>query len=183
MRIFVWMLLSLHTTTMSLAQHIFIGKEENNRPLTWNEFQGFTSQNYRFLANTVTHTGYKASKIKIQGNNVTIDSIEAWVTFDIKKSWVKKEGMTEELLIHEQGHFDLYKIGMYELLIDLKAVQYTIDYKSQMQTIYAKNRDKYAFLNRRYDIETEHGQNIEVQDKWNSWISEQLLKSPLSVSK
>lgn len=101
--------------------------------------------------------------------------INIFPTFDPKTSWIKSEFISEELLNHEQKHFDIAKIYSYKLQETVnKKIKDSKDFNTNFQEIYNKIYNQYFEYQQKYDQETDHGKNIEMQKKYDIEISEYL---------
>lgn len=91
------------------------------------------------------------------------------------KSWVKPDKETQELLQHEQGHFDIGHIAVIELLDTLKNKTFlsgTI--RADVDTLFLSILNTYHKLGLRYDEETNHGLNKRKQKEWNNFFKNHL---------
>lgn len=95
--------------------------------------------------------------------------------FDSEKSWVKKEFLSDYLLNHEQKHFDIAEAFKLKLqkIVD-KEIKGTKDYNNKFQKIYEDIYSQYYEFQNKYDIETNHGKNIEKQKEYDILITKML---------
>ncbi len=119
-----------------------------------------------------TSTTYQ---IQIDGRNV-----KAWAEFYPGLSWVKmidlgkqrSQGDIESLLVHERLHYSI-------TILTAKKVKQFLE-KHRVHTNSALNNVDQQFhnwresLNKSYDSESNHGDDILGQDKWNKEIKKQL---------
>jgi len=98
-------------------------------------------------------------------------------TFDSSLSWIKPENISENLLNHEQKHFDIAKIFSEKIqsLVNNK-IKGTKDFNDSFQKIYDEIYDEYYEFQKKYDAETKHGTDIKAQENYDALISE-LLKN------
>jgi hypothetical protein len=90
-------------------------------------------------------------------------------------SWVKKGKETDELLSHEQGHFNIGKLCAIELTNSIsKTVFLKSDFSDKFNAIYKEIRDKYEVMNGQYDLETNHSKDKVNQKKWDDFFKEKL---------
>jgi len=170
------------------------------RKLTWEDFQGnpdpkFAKKLERFYTHTSSTIDHRilwgidneAKKIEIQCIGVKV-----WCFFNIQLSWVKQllfskpSDYLNNVLNHEQGHFDLSEeyarlmetklkdsllnkkfrvpgLTKKEKLQNVVAEQDKIDKKFSSQVWNLKNSE-----DEKYDTETNHGEIKEMQDKWDA---------------
>jgi len=91
--------------------------------------------------------------------------------FDKSKSWFKREAMTQRLLNHEQGHFDmwhLHSLLMRKTVINTRFSpnSFDVDLKKVYDSIMVQCRD----MNRNYDLQTKHGTDTLAQLYWDKRI-------------
>lgn len=134
-----------------------------NRPLTWDDFKGKPEK--RFAA---ASTCYDILK-EISGNKVTIKAV-----FFYYKSW--KKWPLDEVLWHEQKHFDIVELYARKLRKQISEIKYTTqqDLETKIDALYKvidKEMDEYQDL---YDEESEGSMNGEKQREWNKKVMEEI---------
>lgn len=93
------------------------------------------------------------------------------------KSWVKKGRETENLLTHEQGHFDIGLLCLFELIQTFDSTKFVrSDLPTKHRVLFQTTLEKYQALSLRYDAETNHSKNLGVQIKWNHFLNNELLR-------
>lgn len=163
-------------TQVAFAQKILIG-EEGNRLLQWSDFKGKPDDSSPYFAYTAWKTNVKFSGVRFEGEKAIFNGFEMTVEFDQNKSWVKKGKETDELLKHEQGHFDVGLLYMQEVLNSVTAASFTrSSYKEEFKTFIEGIHLKYSEMGKQYDKETNHSINKEEQGKWNSFFAEQVKR-------
>ncbi|MEO5941926.1 MAG: hypothetical protein ABIP30_03110 [Ferruginibacter sp.] len=162
------------------AQQITIGGKVGNRPLVWSDFTGTPDQSSLYYANTFWNINYGYSDEDFKGNNVTIKDLAVNLQFVNDKSWKKEDKVSDALLKHEQGHFDIAILCQLEIISLVKnASLHKDDYKAQIKNIFRGSLQKYTALEDKYDVETSHSMNKDQQEEWNKFIlseKELLLK-------
>ncbi|MNQ88359.1 hypothetical protein D3C85_1036170 [compost metagenome] len=156
----------------------------NRITLNWNSFRKVNSNNRPYIAYTAHQTRHKYRATQ-NGKHLSLQ-FEVGVTLDssqtiIDLSKLKSLGNAEKkaLLNHEQGHSDLAVIYGRILYQRLSRGNYSIgNFKKEVKVIYDAVMKELAHLNRTYDIETEHGQYTEQQQKWDVYFKKELLKNP-----
>jgi hypothetical protein len=174
------LLLVLAVILLSLniySQRIIIRGEETNRKLTWDDFTGKPDKSVSFLAYTRFKLSYEVGDVKVIGDSVAIDKFLVTVELDPKESWAKKDKVSDALLVHEQGHFDIGILCMKEILANYKQVKYTkSNFNYVIQGVINKAGKKYSDMTLQYDRETKHSSDKEQQAKWNAFFLEELSK-------
>lgn len=115
----------------------------------------------------------KSNSFKISGDTVFWD-VEIFAELK-NDSWAKKDKVTDTLLQHEQGHFDIAKLCAAEISKKLKSTTlFKKDYQAVVNTILKDIGAKYKAMEIKYDDETGHHKNREQQWKWNTFFKQQL---------
>lgn len=153
------------------AQSIKIGDSISNRPLQWSDFAGTPDAASPYFANTAWNINYSYNAVHFNEVKAIINDLEVTLQFNRDKSWKKKDNISDALLKHEQGHFDIATLCQLEIINLIKnAALHKNDYSSQIKNIFRQSIQKYKALEDRYDIETEHSLNTTKQEEWNKFI-------------
>jgi len=150
------------------SQKIIISGQEGLRKLTWNDFTGQVDESSLFVAFTWYNYKFKYSSAQFIGDSVVLKDFQVILQLDPKKSWAKQDKVTDDLLIHEQGHFNIGILFMNELLLKINSAKFfrnswTTDFPKVIKEV----SQKYAEMGVTYDEETNHAKNKRQQAKWN----------------
>ncbi|MGQ0828758.1 MAG: hypothetical protein ACT4ON_10220 [Bacteroidota bacterium] len=142
-----------------------------NRPLVWSDFKGRPDNALPYHALTAGSLSCSFEKVSANESKLLIH-----MSFDTKKSWVKPKKATDELLIHEQCHFDIYEIYTRILVKKIEEENALIGpkYGEKTQKIFEKNFDELMKFQKKYDKETDHSKNEEKQKEWTEKIKNML---------
>lgn len=144
---------------------------DDNYNLTWNDFTGHPLSNSKFDAISICSINVH---YKTFGDTL---KIEIKSCFNTKKSWVKSNQKTDNLLLHEQGHFNLTEI--YTRLIR-KSILSTSFNRKNIEKRIAKMEDEFRMKCRKeqdlYDEETELSKNKLKQEEWSKSILKRLAE-------
>lgn len=148
----------------------------NSKPLTWDHFVGQPDPSNPFHANTSSGISYSWS-MKTSGNETEF-LYDIGAFFFPDESWVKHGKRTNNLLAHEQLHFDITELHARKLReamedFDLKK---TKNVKPALQAIYQKTEAQRANMQKRFDVETRHSMDEVSQLKWQKFIQQELSK-------
>lgn len=164
----------------SNAQEVTINGTSGDRLLEWKDFKGAPDDNSSHAAYTYWNIHYGYAGVESHGDSTLLKDIKVSLSFDETKSWVKEGKSTDDLLKHEQGHFDIGRLCQLEILASIKTTIFDkTGYRSQMKEIFKNALEKYRGLGSKYDDETNHGLNKEKQEGWNKFLlteKERLLK-------
>jgi hypothetical protein len=144
------------------------------RPLTWADFEAKPDSKSSFDAWTYSGISYVYSWY-YQDDNIRPD-LNAWSYFDPKQSWIKKGKMTPELLAHEQQHFNIAELHCRYFEERVDKFTYTLNVEAEIDSIYGVVFEEMLAMQITYDEETDHFRNLEGQNKWNEFISDELKR-------
>ena len=173
MKTFLFSTILTIIASTAFSQVVIINGKEENRNLVWADFTGKPDKSEPHFAYTYWNISYKMDNVRESGDSVILDNFRVIVELDPKKSWAKKDNLTDELLVHEQGHFDLGILCMNEIAALAKQTKLQKhNFSYTIQNIMGKTISKYSALMSKYDFETNHSKNKEQQKKWNQFFAE-----------
>lgn len=154
-----------------------------NRKLTWNDFQGkITNDKTNEVINVYKEIEEDAARSRVAialyfqcKDGKANHTVRA--EFEKNNSWYYANGKSDDVLRHEQLHFDITEIFARKLIANLATLNNPCD-KSSVSKIYQANDNAFVEFAKKYDIETSHGVNKKLQNEW-----EIKVQNLLSVSK
>ncbi|MCB0397514.1 MAG: DUF922 domain-containing protein [Flavobacteriales bacterium] len=152
-----------------------------NRPLKWEDFQGPPADDSPYKALTDYRITFKGSinpnNYGKKGPNVQETVYEVDCMFNIDRSWVKEGARTEELLKHEQVHFDIAEWHARTLRKELDKLK-TADPKTQKLAtkLFQDISRDCRRLQEQYDSNTDHGVKPDQQEEWSGRVAKELKK-------
>jgi hypothetical protein len=152
------------------AQSIRIGDKQGDRALTWSDFRGKPDGNTSFAALTSWNLKISMQSKSTNGGPSAMESLDIVLAFNPEKSWVKPGKTTAILLKHEQGHFDIGRLCLLEMLAVLKTIPQK-DQVSQLPALYQRLMQHYDAMGIRYDQETNHSLNRAKQEEWDLFLA------------
>jgi hypothetical protein len=147
---------------------ILVWKE--GRPLTWDDFNGKPEK--RFAAAS-THYDIIKSILKAEAKPMAV-TIEA--VFFRNSSWKKKSWINDQVLAHEQKHFDIVELFARKLrksISETRFKSYT-DLVEKVNALYDKNDKEMDIYQDQYDDETDGSMNGEKQRTWEKKIMQEI---------
>lgn len=148
-----------------------------DRKLSWNDFRGPIPGDVEEQTAAATYCGIGFETNTISTTNKEL-KINVYNTFYINSSWAKPEEMTNDVLAHEQGHFDLCELYTRKLREHLSTVNVDVStLKPTLRSVYDRIQAEYKKRQEAYENETAHGVNLPQQRKW-----EKILERELSAS-
>ena len=147
---------------------ILIWKE--GRPLTWDDFNGKPER--RFAAAS-THYDILKSISKKEDESVTV-KIEA--VFFRSSSWKKKSWVNEQVLAHEQKHFDIVELFARKLRRSIQESKFKnyLEVTQKVNELYDKNDKEMDIFQDKYDDETDGSMNGAKQREWEKKITKEI---------
>ena len=82
--------------------------------------------------------------------------------------------MLDEILKHEQGHYNIAYLEQQEILRAVSKTVFYADYKVAAKGIFDRIDAKYQQLNLDYDVDTQHMTNREQQHSWDVFFRNRL---------
>lgn len=140
--------------------------------LTYTDFEAIPNGNHPYAAITYSGMSY--------GFNAEVVNGKVAVNYDVKcffvanKSWMKMHLADENLLAHEQLHFDITELYARKLRQELSKMTFTENVKSEIRQVYEKcHKEKKAYQNA-YDEETNHSKRRAKQLEWEIKVAKEL---------
>lgn len=150
---------------------------KSSNQLKWSDFKREPVKSSEYFA--VTNSGIKYSWSSSFDGTSYAFSFEVNSYFNPNESWVKKGKKTDELLNHEQLHFNISELHARSLRSKLNNFEFTDDFKTEIDSIYNLVRKEENDAQELYDNETNHSLNKEEQKRWNKLIKAELKVSEL----
>ena len=145
-------------------------KWQEDRKLTWEDFEAEPVKMGSTAAMTTTHLGFGYSVMNGQVN-YKIDC-----RFEKKKSWglVKNDW----ILNHEQGHFDIAEFFARKLNQETSEYKFNRNtFKTDLDAIYKSVVDEKEKYQQLYDDETNYSRNKKKQEEWLKKIEDELKET------
>lgn len=161
------------TITNGLTQTVLIRGEKSSRPLTWDDFTGAPDPQSSLFAYTYWYVTYKWGPFSFSGDTV---KWKVEVTLELEpRSWRKSDKVSDSLLAHEQGHFN---IGLLFARSFRNRVGITVffrhDYESRIAAIFREELERFREMEKKYDQETRHFHDRVQQKKWDAFLRKEL---------
>lgn len=141
--------------------------------MTWEDFRG-----------EVLETEYKAEthwriyydfQISLVNQRPVLSEYHVRTEFNKDQSWVRQGGGSDQLLTHEQGHFDLAEIYARKFRAQLDSISFhTGNYQNEIDSLFNGILAQCDETQNQYDLETEHGLQIKFQQDWQEFIYKEL---------
>lgn len=163
-------LLFLITLGLNLLAQNVTWKENE---LTWNDFQGKTSENVNVDSYLSYFIGLRTAKKKY--DDIKVLKFEAYSYVEPTASWVKEKSKTPDNLKYNQVVFDILELYTRKLQHTLnKAAHY-----NETDNLFFKNNKEFSEILSKYQKETNFGKNKDIVDFWSEKIEEELRLMPI----
>ena len=138
--------------------------------LSWQDFEGFPPIANPMNAQTRSGIFYEAD---CQDGSFYF---QVYAVFDRHKSWARSgAGRTDELLAHEQLHFDITELFARKLRRDISELDMPCSYdEEELSAHYKKITTEWKATQKQYDLETNHGKDTKEQKRWRNEVAKQL---------
>lgn len=139
-----------------------------DKKLVWEDFKG--NPDYKKTYTAITQYNIYSDSTEFK-NDTLVFAIRN--LFNPNESWVKQ--LSEELLTHEQLHFDIAEVYARKLR---KLIKTHVFYRNTMNWDFREFHDKVlaecAMRQKQYDEETGHSVNSKRQKEWEAQIAKEL---------
>lgn len=145
--------------------------------LAASDFAGIPPAGNGDIAYTNCYVGYSYDVSRHNSNYVITFNVQ--FTLNTNKSYirldqVKDREMLQQILRHEQGHYNIAYLLKCEAYSVLTHHRYTANYQAEIINLFKQVEAKYHRINTDYEYQTQHMLNTQNQDKWNTWFANQL---------
>lgn len=152
--------------------------------ISWPDFTSQPSKPHGEDEDAFTKASYRHSyNYTRNGNAVTVTDATVDITMVTPQCWVVTGQATNDLLQHEQGHFDITALGareFYNTLLNVTALSVR-ELQTKISAAHTRYQRKIDRANIRYDSQTDHSQNTQVQQQWNQQIANEKQKPDGSI--
>jgi hypothetical protein len=172
-------ILGVHTSVF--AQEDIKKPWDAAQPLQWSDFMGPVDNSSPFTAFTYSGISY-TWRVQYDQQHAPQYSFTVLSYMNKSKSWLRNDGrLTDELLAHEQLHFDINEYFARVLLEAFKTSTYSSADASEIKQVYDQVMQARRESQELYDEQTDHSKNKVNQAAWEAHIAK-LLSSPVQLS-
>ncbi|RNC88541.1 MAG: DUF349 domain-containing protein [Allomuricauda sp.] len=143
--------------------------------LEWSNFKGSVPPDAVPAATTASGISYKYSA-NLLHHEVDLD-FEVSAFFYPRESWYKPRVCDDNILQHEQLHFDISELYARKMRFQLQRTAFSKNVKQEIRDIYREILKELKDFQDRYDWETNFSRNKEAQQEWNARIAEALERT------
>jgi hypothetical protein len=143
--------------------------------LQWEDFNGTPTRGTTVVAVTASGLSFgfstKMTETQLVDYTVFVDA-----HFYPDKSWYVKERANSVILDHERLHFDITELHARKFKQRIAQTKFDLRINAQMERIHNTINDELRQMQQKYDLETDHSQNVDKQKEWQKFIKVQLDK-------
>lgn len=143
--------------------------------LQWEDFNGTPTRGTTVVAVTASGLSFgfstKMTETQLVDYTAFVDA-----HFYPDKSWYVKERANSVILDHERLHFDITELHARKFKQRIAQTKFDLSINSQMERIHNSITDELRQMQQKYDMETDHSQNVDKQKEWQKFIKVQLDK-------
>lgn len=145
-----------------------------DRPLKWGDFLASYSSGYEAHIDWRVRYNYRRQPV----DDKYLMEFRVQNLFFPNLSWVKLGSESDELLKHEQLHFDICELYARKLYISFTKATYSSRYRAEIKKIASTNFNELRQSQNNYDAETNHSLNKTLQAEWERKIATLLAETP-----
>jgi len=160
---------------------LFVGNSTNEETMTWNETRKLTWADFKADPNmqsdaaALTASGITFGySVKNTGSRIIDFSTSVDAHFYPNKSWYLKDKSDDYILKHEQLHFDITELYARKFRQQLTRLVVNQNVKEQMNRLHITINEALNETQKRYDSQTNHSINAEMQEQWQNFIASEL---------
>ncbi|WP_400078632.1 DUF922 domain-containing protein [Winogradskyella sp. R77965] len=160
---------------------LFVGNNSNEETMTWDESRKLTWEDFKADPNlqsdavALTASGITFGySVKTSGRRIIDFSTSVEAHFYPNKSWYFEEKGNDYILSHEQLHFDITELYARKFREQLKRLKVNQNLKEQMKRLHTAINEALDETQKRYDEQSSHSINTEMQKRWESFIAKEL---------
>ncbi|BAO76772.1 DUF922 domain-containing protein [Winogradskyella sp. PG-2] len=146
-----------------------------SRRLTWDDFRADADSNSDAVALTASGITFGYS-VKTSGDRIIGFSASVEAHFYPNKSWYIVDKENTYILGHEQLHFDITELYARKFRKQLERLVVNQNVKEQMNRLHVAINEALGETQIRYDTQSNHSINVEMQKQWEAFIKEELKK-------
>ena len=148
---------------------------DESRRLTWSDFRANPNQNSKAVALTASGITFGYS-VKTSGERIVDFTTSVEAHFYPNKSWYLKGKGNSYILAHEQLHFDITELYARMFRQQLTQLVVNQNVKEQIKRLHIAINEALDDAQKRYDAQSNHSMNMDVQKQWHTLIQEELTK-------
>ena len=143
-----------------------------SKKLTWEDFQGNPQLNSGYVASTNSGLSFSYSFSK-RGDEIKYD-YKVHSYFYPESSWYIPSKVDENILNHEQTHFDISELHARILRRKIENTVFSDNIKQEIEKLYNETEEERVAMQHRFDKESDHSKNREGELKWEAFVQKEI---------
>lgn len=171
-----FLLITLQNDTAELSWNV-------SQPLTWESFRGTPNVFVNAVAVTASGITFSYDIETSSTRGVVSFNTTATAHFYPDKSWYKKHLVNALILEHEQLHFNITELNVRYLREKISTLKPSANIGSILEAYHRTANKELKAMQELYDKESHSSINEVGQEKWNTFVSEELNRLEAFSSK
>jgi hypothetical protein len=151
-----------------------------NYSVSWSDFNSLQSRPPGEKEDAQIHPEMSFSNFQLKGKGKSVIVVDVDLEIKVVKfdSWSVVSVQSPDLLLHEQGHYDILALSARDFYRQVKLLvgKSTADLQRQVTDLQEKMNRRVNAIDKRYDTETNHSRDTAKQTAWNKSIAKQKQK-------
>ena len=147
----------------------------NDLQLQWTDFNGKPTHGTTVVAVTASGLSFGFSS-KVTDTRLVDYTAFVDAHFYPDRSWYVKERANSIVLDHERLHFDITELHARKFRQRIAQTKFDLRISKQMEHLHTTINEELTQMQKQYDQETNHSQNVVKQKEWQQYIKLQLEK-------
>lgn len=147
-----------------------------NHKLKWANFQGKPDINSNAAAVTASGITFSYSIQKSSIHGVTGFKTKVFAHFYPEHSWCKKELIDDNILKHEQFHFNITELNVRYFRESISKLKTSSSIAKQLDALHKKANKNLEKMQKLYDAESNYSINNVGQQKWITFVNKELKR-------
>lgn len=145
-----------------------------NHKLKWTDFEGEPNKNSDAVAVTASGITFSYAIQKSSVRGVIGFKTKAFAHFYPEHSWCKKELINDNILLHEQFHFNITELNVRYLREKISKLKVSTTIAKSLDLVHIQANKDLEKMQELYDAESNYSMNSEGQKKWVVFVNKEL---------
>jgi hypothetical protein len=147
-----------------------------NHKLKWADFKGEPDENSNAAAVTASGITFSYSIKKNSVRGVTGFKTKVFAHFYPEHSWCKKELIDENILKHEQFHFNITELNVRYLRENISKLKVTNNIAKALDKVHKQANTDLEIMQNSYDTDSNYSIDRIGQQKWIAFVNKELKR-------
>ncbi|MDX1470837.1 MAG: DUF922 domain-containing protein [Flavobacteriaceae bacterium] len=148
---------------------------KNDLQLTWDDFKGEAKLESGAVAVTASGITFSYSVKRTNDRIIAFDAIVN-AHFYPENSWYLKDKTNDQILKHEQLHFDITELHVRMLRKKISELKVSQSIKEELHELHLEANNLLREMQNKYDLESDNSINRVNQLEWEAFIESELKR-------